>query len=330
MRILASVSLILLSASALEAADPSPVIDVHLHADPVSAYGPPGQYFCMDTLNSIPPHDPATGPWPEHYMRMHLEPTCDDPIPSARDDESLMLQTLEAMRRLNITAVISGPPEIVAKWKSAEPEKVVAGRSFNVIRDAETSPSDLAGEFALGKFRVLAEVTNQYSGVGPDAPEFSAYWQMAEEHDIPVGIHIGSLPPGSPYLFEGARVRLGNPLLLEEVLVRHPRLRVYVMHSGAPFFDNIVALMQVYPQLYAGTGVLQAIMSEADYGAFLERMVDAGLGKRIMYGTDQMIWPGMIERSLNVVGRTKALTPEQKQDFLYNNAARFFRIRQNP
>lgn len=329
MQKLSVVVLLILSAHSLGAAVQPPIIDVHMHADPVSAYGPPGQFFCMSTLNNIPPHDPATGPWPEHYIRMHLEPTCDDPIPAAKDDEALMQETLDAMRRLNITAVVSGPPEIVAKWKSVEPDRVIAGRSFNVVRDSATTPSDLAQEFTDGTFRVLAEVTNQYSGVGPDAPEFAAYWKMAEEQDIPVGIHIGSLPPGSPYLFSGARVRLGDPLLLEEVLVRHPKLRVYVMHAGAPFFDNIVALMQVYPQLYAGSGVLQTIMSEADYKSFLGRIVAAGLGKRIMYGTDQMIWPGMIERSLKVVEDTDALTSEQKRDFLYNNAVRFFRLNPN-
>ncbi len=316
----------LMSLAALAGAEKPPIIDVHLHADPVSSYGPPGQSFCMEMLSTVPTHDPATGPWPPKYTKMLQNPGCADPMPAAKDDEALIRETLAAMERHNIIGVISGPPDIVARWKAAAPDRVIAGRSFNLGRNAGVTAADLEAEFIAGKFEVLAEVTNQYVGIGPDSPEFAAYWQVAEDNDIPVGIHVGTLPPGSPYMFEGARVRLGNPLLLEEVLVKHPNLRVYVMHAGMPFLDNIVALMQVYPQVYAGTGVLQAVLSRADYDAFLERMVRAGLAKRIMYGTDQMIWPGMIDRSVELVEETTVLTPGQKRDFLYNNAVRFFRL----
>ena len=322
----ALVGIVLFSQATLACAEKPPIIDVHLHADPVSNYGPPGQSFCMEMLATVPAHDPATGPWPPKYMQMLLNPGCDDPIPAAEDDDALMRETLAAMERHNITGIVSAHPDIVAKWKAAAPDRVIAGRSFDLRRSAGVTPADLEAEFRAGKFEVLAEVTNQYAGIGPDSPRFAAYWQVAEDNDIPVGIHIGTLPPGSPYMFEGARVRLGNPLLLEEVLVKHPNLRVYVMHAGMPFLDNIVALMQVYPQVYAGSGVLQAVLSKEAYDAFLERMVRAGLGKRIMYGTDQMIWPGMIDQSVKLVEETTALTPEQKRDFLYNNAVRFFRL----
>jgi len=58
------------------------------------------------------------------------------------------------------------------------------------------------------------------------------YWELAEELDIPVAIHMGEGPPRAGYLFPGYRVRLTSPYLLEEVSNRHPRLRVSVMHYG--------------------------------------------------------------------------------------------------
>src|SRR3989454_6563092 len=40
-------------------------------------------------------------------------------------------------------------------------------------------------------------------------------------------------PPGAAYLATPRyRASLSNPLLLEETLIRHPKLRLYVMHAG--------------------------------------------------------------------------------------------------
>lgn len=61
------------------------------------------------------------------------------------------------------------------------------------------------------------------------------------------------------------------------------------------------------------------------YGA-LRRLVDAGFGKRIMFGSDQMIWPQAIGNGIDTIEHADFLTTEQKRDILYNNAARFLRL----
>jgi uncharacterized protein len=63
---------------------------------------------------------------------------------------------------------------------------------------------------------------------------------------------MGEGPPGGPNVegYSAYRVRMGNPLLLEDVLIRHPRLRLYVMHYGSPFVDDMIALLYSYPQVY--------------------------------------------------------------------------------
>lgn len=67
----------------------------------------------------------------------------------------------------------------------------------------EVSSDWLRRLISQGDVRVLAEVSSQYRGLGPDAPELEPYWTLAEELDVPVGIHIHPGPPGSPYM--GAR-----------------------------------------------------------------------------------------------------------------------------
>lgn len=71
---------------------------------------------------------------------------------------------------------------------------------------------------------------------------------MAEELDVPVGIRIGLGPPGAAY--RGApeyRMRLSNPLLLENVILRHPKLRVYICHAGWPFLPERSARSALSP-----------------------------------------------------------------------------------
>jgi len=45
-----------------------------------------------------------------------------------------------------------------------------------------------------------------------------------------------------------------------------------------------------------------------------------------MFGTDQMIWPKLMRTSISVIDQADYLTPQQKRDILYNNAARFLRL----
>jgi predicted TIM-barrel fold metal-dependent hydrolase len=50
---------------------------------------------------------------------------------------------------------------------------------------------------------------------------------------------------------------------MEEVLVRHPRLRVYLMHAGYPMLDDLLAVMYAHPQVYVWTWVSSSIRRHA-------------------------------------------------------------------
>jgi predicted TIM-barrel fold metal-dependent hydrolase len=45
-----------------------------------------------------------------------------------------------------------------------------------------------------------------------------------------------------------------------------------------------------------------------------------------MFGSDQMIWPDAIERSIDSIQEAPFLTAEQKRAILHDNAARFLRL----
>jgi predicted TIM-barrel fold metal-dependent hydrolase len=68
------------------------------------------------------------------------------------------------------------------------------------------------------------------------------------------------------------------------------------------------------------------IPPRAAFYRYLRGIVEAGFGKRVMFGSDQMVWPGVIERAIAVIEQAPFLGEAEKRDVLYHNAARFLRL----
>ncbi|NNF38334.1 MAG: amidohydrolase [Gemmatimonadetes bacterium] len=299
-----------------------PVIDMHLHAFGADAQGHPPLAMCTP-VPEFPAWDPAV-PYGQVFMGMVKNPPCDDPIWSPETDEELLERTLAVMRRRNVRGVASGTPEWVARWRERAPDRFIPGLGLNAANPS-VSVDSLRTLVETGAVEVLAEVTNQYSGVAPDDERMAPYWALAEELDLPVGLHIGPGPPGVRYLgSEGYRARLHSALTLEPVLVRHPRLRVYIMHAGFPLIDDLLTLMYAHPQVYVDIGVI--VYTRRDFDQYLKRIVDAGHANRVMFGSDQMVWPETIDRAIERIENADYLTDRQKRGILCENAARFLRL----
>jgi hypothetical protein len=315
---------LLLAAAALHAQEvPPPIIDMHVHANPVEGFaeliGPPPIPHCVP-MTDYPV--PESGRRVVEIFRSRDLP-CRATWSPVTDDE-VREKTLEIMKRRNVYSVTSGA--LVDRWLQAAPERIIPSLSFGGEPDAPT-PDAVRQSLKAGGFAVFGEVTAQYGGVSPDDASLAPYWALAEELDVPVGIHIGTGPTGAPYLgFDRYRARLHSPLALEEVLVRHPDLRVYIMHAGWPMLDDLLALLWTHPQVYVDVGAIDWALPRAEFHRYLQRIVEAGFGKRVLFGSDQMIWPETMEIALESIESASFLTAEQRRDILFNNAARFLRL----
>jgi hypothetical protein len=241
-----------------------------------------------------------------------------------------MRETLALLARHNIVAVTTGPLERVAAWRAADPDRIIPAHAFG---DSDSPPPEEFRRLVTAReLAVFAEVSPQYEGLPLDHPDFEPYFALAESLDVPVGVHLGEGPYGGPYgPFPKYRARLTTPFQLEEVLIRHPRLRVYVMHYASPLVEEMIALMYAHPQVYVDIAGNDWQFPRPYFYAQLKALMDAGLGKRIMWGSDQMIWPQTIEIAIATIENAPFLTHGQKRDIFYNNAARFLRIDQpNP
>ena len=326
MKIIVACLLLFMTVQSLNAQELLPIIDMHMHAMAANAQGPPPLAMC--TPLQLPTWDPNR-PYVETFMSMQKEPECANPVWSPETDEELMNQTIEVMERLNITGVLSGnEPDRISDWMAEAPDLFIPGFVLEFDESDTVFPVEsLRSLHSKGRLAVLGEVVNQYAGITPDDERMAPYWELAEELDIPVGIHVGTGPPGVIYLgAEGYRARHHSPLTMEEVLVRHPGLRVYLAHAGYPMLDDLLAVLYAHPQVHVDIGIIVYMLPRPEFYRYLRTIVEAGYGKRVMFGSDQMVWPGVIERAVEVIMEAPFLSEEQKRDILYNNAARFLRL----
>jgi len=98
------------------------------------------------------------------------------------------------------------------------------------------------------------------------------------------------------------------------------------MHAGWPFLEEMIALLYAHPSVHVDVGVLDWTQPREEFHRYLRRLVEAGYGKRIMFGSDQMVWPEAIEMAVATIQSAEYLTPEQRSDIFYHNAARFLRL----
>jgi predicted TIM-barrel fold metal-dependent hydrolase len=284
-----------------------PIIDVHLHT--ISA-----AWSAEAT-----PMNPVTG-------QPSMATTGDDLLP----------ETLLQMDVHNIQiALLSGPLGSVQEWISAAPSRFVGGPQFPMTHKSDLdlvdylpSLTEIRQMIQSGQIGVLGEITAQYAGMIPSDSTLDPYFALAEELDLPVGVHTGS---GTIRILsaedqERFRVDFGNPKWINDVLARYPRLRIYLMHAGYPFLDDTIALMGVYPSVYADLSRINWSFPRPAFHNYLKRLIDAGFANRLMFGTDGVGFPEALGLAVEGIESADFLTEQQKQNIFYNNAARFLRL----
>ena len=305
-----------------------PVIDMHLHAVGANDQGPAPVKMGLP-FDNFGSHDPLNDYSSTFMQALKSGNWSKKSTISPLTDDSLRIQTLRALRTNNVYAVTSGDLSMVRKWHSEEPKRIINGVywDFGISKTNGLTVDSLSRLFKSGEFKVFAEVAIQYEGYSPSDSAFEPYLKMAEELDIPVGVHIGPGPPGVIYLgSNNYRASMHSAFVLENALVKHPKLRLYAMHAGWPLIDDMIATLYAHPQLYIDLGLISYDIPEKEFYYYLERIVNAGFCNRIMFGSDNMVWPETIQFAIDRINKARFLTAEQKRDILFNNAARFLRI----
>ena len=95
------------------------------------------------------------------------------------------------------------------------------------------------------------------------------------------------------------------------------------MHGDWPYVDDVKALMYAHPDVYVDIAVLNWILPQKEFNSYLKSLINAGFGNRIMFGSNQMVWPEVISIGIDSVNNADFLTLNLKEDIFYDNAANF-------
>ena len=277
------------------------IIDVHFHARQFKDFANP------------PPPNPVTGK-----------------IPKWKNDKEVIEMMLATLKNNNVVKVIAaGSLTTIQEFHMADPERFIPSLGHpDVGNNPLPDTASFARYFQEKKFSVFGELGLQYVGKTLEDPDLEPYLAICERLGIPVALHTGMSFPNTTYTCcPKFRTSLGNPQLIEEVLVKHPKLKIQLMHLGFPYLQETKAILNVYPQVYADIGAIDWSRPLPEFYSYLKSFIDGGFGKRIMYGSDQMAWEDAIPLAIQNVEAAPFLTEEQKQDIFYNNAARFYNIK---
>ena len=144
-------------------------------------------------------------------------------------------------------------------------------------------------------------------------PRMYPLYAKAQELGLPMMVHTGSS------VFKGARIKYGDPLLLDDVAIDFPELKILMAHSGRPFwYEQAFWMARRHENVYMEVSGLPAKNLLEYFPRFEE------LAHKVVYGSD---WPGNpdLKRNPNAI-RALSISEEAKQAILYGNAARILKL----
>jgi predicted TIM-barrel fold metal-dependent hydrolase len=129
---------------------------------------------------------------------------------------------------------------------------------------------------------------------GPDSAGYQPYFELAARYDVPFIFHTGD------NWSRKAKVKYAHPLLIDEVAVDHPNVKIVMAHFGNPWCMDAAEVIYKNDNVWAD--VCAILVGDADHFAritatgYLRRTVErvrhaiefTERPDRFMYGTD---WP---------------------------------------
>jgi predicted TIM-barrel fold metal-dependent hydrolase len=170
--------------------------------------------------------------------------------------------------------------------------------------DLATELDRLVGEMGFRGLKLYPPYQHFY----PNDNRLYPIYARAQRLGIPVMFHTGSS------VFKGVRLKYADPLLLDDVAVDFPDLKIIMAHSGrGAWYTQAYLLARLRPNVYMEVAGLPP-QKLLDYFPDLERVAD-----KVIFGSD---WPEVrdIRRNIETV-RALPLRDETKEKILGLNAA---------
>ncbi|MGK7391061.1 MAG: amidohydrolase family protein [Candidatus Cyclobacteriaceae bacterium M2_1C_046] len=175
-------------------------------------------------------------------------------------------------------------------------------------------------------FRSMGEAMYVHKGVHPHDRRLEAYWKIAAEFNMPLGIHSDEGPPRpmrAEILEDIHKGEYSDPDLLRPILEKYPGIKLYLMHFNGKYSDEAIQLMKEYEQIYCEISAISLHMPKILWEGKVKKLYEEGLGDRLMFASD---YRGKIRENIEIIYSLEWLSEAHKRDIFYNNAARFLEL----
>lgn len=246
----------------------------------------------------------------------------------ASDSAILFAKSFEEMDAHNIRYGLLSHGVYKESFLKKQPERFLLSYEPDLSLENHTEAAlQFEEDILAGKYTALGELGLIYEGIPLNTQGLYPYYEVAQKHGIPVLIHTGFSGPNPQQVLSPAfRIGTANPLLLEEVVMDFPDLQIVMMHMSWPFFDEGLYMLSTYPNVYMETSVAVWLLGDELFNRLLKEAVATAGSDKILFGTLQMAWPELIGQSVQTIRQAPYLTPDEKNDILWNNAIQMFKI----
>jgi uncharacterized protein len=148
-------------------------------------------------------------------------------------------------------------------------------------------------------------------GLAPNDRRFYPLYAKCNELDIAVGMQVGHSAEVLPS-------DVGRPMLVDDVAIDFPNLRINLSHTGWPWIDEWCSMLWRHPNVY---GDISAYFPKSLDERQI-RFMDSSRGRdKVLFGTNGLGLAACVEQF-----RALPIKEETKQRVLHDNAIEFLRL----
>jgi predicted TIM-barrel fold metal-dependent hydrolase len=156
------------------------------------------------------------------------------------------------------------PNEVIADYVRSDPKRFVGFAGLEPTDPSVVEQMREAHEMGLRGIKI----SPVYQSFDPTDRQLWEFYREAERLDMPLLVHQGTT------FARRAPLKWANPILLEDVAIAFPRLRIIIAHLGHPWETEAVAVVRKQPNVFADVSALHyrpwrfynAMMIADEYG----------------------------------------------------------------
>ena len=167
------------------------------------------------------------------------------------------------------------PNDYVADYVARDPERLIG---FGSVDPSSATAIDELERMKADLGLVGCKLGPIYQDVDPLGPEFRRVCEALERLELPLLIHQGTTFARSGSLLSA------RPILLDEIALRFPELRIVIAHMGHPWFDEAIAVVRRHRHVYADVSALVS-RRWLLYNALVQA-VEYRVERKLLFGTD--------------------------------------------